>query len=330
MKKHLLLSSIAFWLFVFAYSQEYASFNIEGTNQGTGSFTNAALPNFSWTVVGTLESDVQIRDDEGFSDGSAFENEFGQADNADNLRIQNIMNGAGSVGYPLVSISMLTLEFDEVVAADVWGFCVTDIDVENVLISAIDENDDAVSNSVIDSWLIELFDADLEDGTVDIPKWDAANAAILGSDTPDDYTVYHNYVIGGMTSSEAAGAFFKPNIPIKSLSIVFENLQDDYAVSYHFYTASHEATAIHDLSEIMFDIYPNPCQERLTLRYSLLDTRYSILEIIDYLGKVVLKQEIGREGEEELCVDVSHLPAGLYIVKLQTEDAVGVRKIIKN
>lgn len=326
MKRSILLLAFVFLFFTLS-AQEYAIFKITETNQGVGSFTNAALSNFTWTVVGALESDVQIRDNEGFSDGSKFENEYGQADIAENLRIQNTMNGAGSAGEPIVAISSLTVEFEEVAAKDIWGFCVTDIDVENVLITAIAENDDPVSNAVIDSWLIELFDADLEDGTTNIPKWDPVNAAILGADTPDNYTVYNNFVIGGMISSETAAAFFKPNIPLKSLNIIFENLQDDYAVSYHFYIASHEANAIHDLHDTMINIYPNPCQDKLTLQYSILDTPYSIIEIVDYSGKVVLKQEVGNRDDVKKNVYVGHLPAGIYIVKLHTQDAVGVRKL---
>lgn len=64
--------------------------------QGIGSFIDAALSDFSWTVSGTLTGEVQILDNEVFDDGNAFENTLDQADNAQNLRIQVAMNGYGT------------------------------------------------------------------------------------------------------------------------------------------------------------------------------------------------------------------------------------------
>ena len=96
----------------------------------------------------------------------------------------------------------------------------------------------------IDDWLIELFDADLTTNGTNIPKWDPAHAALLGADTPESYVVYNNLVIGGLNDSEAAAAFFMPDLPLKSLTIDYENLQEVYFTSYHFYIASLFATGI--------------------------------------------------------------------------------------
>ena len=82
------------------------------------------------------------------------------------------------------------------------------------------------------------------------------------------------------------------------------------------------------LEELAFEVYPNPCSDKLKLRNLKLETRDLQLEIIDITGKVMYEEKMGRRGDGEISVDVSHLPAGLYLVKLQTEDAFGVRKII--
>ena len=42
----------------------------------------------------------------------------------------------------------------------------------------------------------------------------------------------------------------------------------------------------------------------------------------------MLEKERGRVGVGEMSVDISQLPAALYLVKLKTEDAVGVQKIV--
>jgi len=88
------------------------------------------------------------------------------------------------------------------------------------------------------------------------------------------------------------------------------------------------------VSQLDFTIYPNPCSDKIQIsnfkfqNNSTPNTQPSTLELIDLHGRVVYEDETGRMGEEEVSVDVSHLKSGLYLLKLQTEDAIGVRKII--
>ena len=327
MKNLLLLFTFSFCLFTLT-AQEYADFEITDTNQGTGSFTNAALPNFTWEAIGAINGAVQIRDDEVFDDGSEFENIFGQADYAENIRIQNYPNGDGMAGYPIVSISQLTLNFDETTPSDSWGFCLVDVDVEQCLISAIDENDNEVSVEAIDNWLIELFDANTIEFGINIPKWDASHAALLGSDTPEDYLVYNNLVIGGLDDSEAAAAFFMPDIPLKSLTIVYENLQETYFTSYHFYIASLFPTAIAEMEEATMAIYPNPASTfvHIKLAYSSVKRHASKnLILYDILGKIVSQTDFVKD---KLTLDISHLAAGVYYVKAIVDGQSITEKLI--
>ena len=309
-------------------AQEYATFTLTGEHQGTGSFTNAALSDFTWHVNGTLAQEVQILDDEVFDDGNEFENIFGQADNAENLRMQIYPNGEGTAGEPILSKAKLTINFDEITPADAWGFCVVDIDVENCLISAIDEYDNEVPVEDIDDWLIELFDTDLIEDGVNIPKWDASHAAILGSDTPEDYIVYNNLVIGGMPASEAAAAFFMPDIPLKSLIIDLENLQEGAYVSFHFYIASLFPTAIPENKETTIAVYPNPASTfvNIKLAYSSV-TQHSSKNLILYnlLGKVISQTELANN---KITLDISHLTGGVYYVKAIVDGQSVTKKLI--
>ena len=66
MKNLLLLLTFSFCLFTLS-AQEYADFEITGTNEGTGTFSFAALSNFSWEAIGAINA-LQIRDDEVFDD----------------------------------------------------------------------------------------------------------------------------------------------------------------------------------------------------------------------------------------------------------------------
>ena len=328
MKNLLLLSTFAFVLFTFTRAQEYATFTLTSEHQGTGTFTNAALSDFACLATGTLSQEVQILDDEVFDDGNEFENIFGQADNAENLRLKIYPNGEGTAGEPILSKARLTINFDEITPDEGWGFCVVDIDVENCLISAIDEYDNEVPVEDIDDWLIELFDTDLIKDGVNIPKWDASHAAILGSDTPEDYVVYNNLVIGGMDDSEAAAAFFMPDIPLKTLIIDYENLQETYYTSYHFYIASLFPTAIAETEEATMAIYPNPASTfvHINLAYSLVKQHTSQNFILyNLLGKIVSQTEL---AEDKLTLDVSHLPAGVYYVKVIVDGQPITKKLI--
>ena len=234
----LLITLFTFIFFASSFSQEFADFEFTGTNQGTGTFTNGCIPNFTWDAVGTINGDIQILNDEEFVDGNEFEIRFGQANNAENLRTQIYPNGSGTNGTPILSKSRLTINFDKTTPAEAWGFCVVDIDVEHCLISATDESGNQVDNQIIDTWLVQLFDTDPVDDGQNIPKWDSTNATLLGADTDEDYVVYNNLVISGLPSSEAASAFFMPNIPLNSLIIDFENLQETHFTSFHFYIAA--------------------------------------------------------------------------------------------
>jgi hypothetical protein len=323
MKKLILLLTVTFALLTYSRAQEFADFTLTGTHQGTGTFTNAALSDFTWQAVGALAQEVQILDDEIFDDGNQFENTFGQADYAENIRIQNFPNGDGMAGYPVISISQLTLNFDETTPDEGWGFCLVDIDVEQCLISAIDENDNEVSVEAIDNWLIELFDANIVSYGVNIPKWDASHAALLGSDTPEDYVVYNNLVIGGLNDSEAAAAFFMPDIPLKSLTIVYENLQEVYFTSYHFYIASVFPTGTHENDEIQLSIYPNPAGSWLTIQHSASATGQAT--IYNVIGKTVLQTEL--QGRRQ-AVDVSGLPGGIYFCRITVDNKTVTKKLL--
>ncbi len=328
MKKLLLLITFFFFLFLFSFAQEYADFELTGVHEGTGTFTNAALPDFTWLASGTLAQEVQILDDEVFDDGNEFENIFGQADYAENLRIQIYPNGEGTAGEPILSKAKLIIDFDQITPANAWGFCVVDIDVENCLISAIDEYDNEVPVEDINAWLIELFDTDLIENGVNIPKWDASHAALLGSDTPEGYIFYNNLVIGGMDDSEAAAAFFMPDIPLKSLIIDYENLQEAYYTSYHFYIASLFPTAIAEIEETTLAIYPNPASTYVDIRLANSpEKQHASKKVIlyDMLGKIASQTEL---AEDELTLDVSHLDAGVYYVKAIVDGQTVTKKLI--
>ncbi|MCF6171647.1 MAG: T9SS type A sorting domain-containing protein [Bacteroidales bacterium] len=327
MKRCILLLALSVGLLSFTVAQEYPTFQFSGTNDGTGTFASAILPNFTWVATGAINGSVQIRDDEDFDDGNEFENWFGQADFAENIRIQVIPNGSGTAGQPVTSIAVLTITFDQLAPAQDWGFCVIDIDVENALISAIDENDNEVSNEDINNWLVELFDADLSQDGFNLPKWDAANSAMLGANTPADYQVYNNLVIGGMPDSEAASAFFMPNQRLKSFTVTYQNLQEGSKTSFHLYIGSLSSTGVSEEFEKNLVVFPNPASTVVNLQSAACSLQSATIEIFNLNGKKVIEKQIPA-GSEKVEVDVSSLQIGVYFFRVSTEEHSVTKKLI--
>jgi hypothetical protein len=81
------------------------------------------------------------------------------------------------------------------------------------------------------------------------------------------------------------------------------------------------------LSETQISIYPNPTKGLLTVATS--DIRYPISDIrlYDIFGKMVGQSEI---GQSEIVMDISHLPAGAYIMQIAVESEMTSWKIIKS
>ena len=307
--------------------EKYAKFTRTGENTGRGTFSHAVLPGFTWKVTGALAREVQILNDEVFDDGNAMEARFGQADHAENLRMQAMPNGEGTIGQPVTAIDTLTVIFDRPTPDTGWGFCVVDIDVENLVIGAIDSDGNEVPPEKINDWLVELFDANLSEYGINLPKWDSENAALLASSSPDDYTVYDTLVIGGLYDKEAPAAFFMPDMPLQALILRHENLQALYKVSYHFYIASENITAVEEHEAIDVKIYPNPAREEF--RVSSLEFRVggAVIELYDLNGRKMLQKTI-PQGSSEITVDVSGLESGIYFCRITTAKGSVTKKVM--
>lgn len=80
-------------------------------------------------------------------------------------------------------------------------------------------------------------------------------------------------------------------------------------------------------------VYPNPVGEQLNIRCKVQGTGYGDgrLSILDVRGVVLEMKNIEglKPGENNLQYDVSHLPGGIYILRLQAGDEVIVSKVIK-
>jgi S-formylglutathione hydrolase FrmB len=136
----------------------------------------------------------------------------------------------------------------------------------------------------------------------------------------------------------------------------FADTLDELGINYEFLTTEDSNTlsdemlsaGMHFLDSVMFDsiyvgmplpagrenyilsIYPNPARKIVGCRLSIVDCRSVVLKIFDLFGREVqtLVDEVKSPGEYTVRVDVSNLPAGVYMVRVQAGEASAVRKMI--
>jgi len=77
-------------------------------------------------------------------------------------------------------------------------------------------------------------------------------------------------------------------------------------------------------------IFPNPTSAVPSVVYSLREGASAELVIVDLLGRVVLRRELGAQGpgEHEVVLDRSRLPAGIYWLRLREAGHVASARIV--
>jgi hypothetical protein len=77
-------------------------------------------------------------------------------------------------------------------------------------------------------------------------------------------------------------------------------------------------------------IYPNPTSVVPSVVYSLREGASAELVLVDLLGRVVLRRELGAQGpgEHEVVLDRSRVPAGIYWLRLREAGHVASAKIV--
>jgi hypothetical protein len=94
-------------------------------------------------------------------------------------------------------------------------------------------------------------------------------------------------------------------------------------------TVTVTSVGIGELQAYKLQVYPNPTAGELAIRYEILDMRYETLDvqIFDVYGRNVLPHTTYHTPHTTL--NISHLPAGIYFVTIQTEKGTVIKKVIK-
>jgi hypothetical protein len=81
---------------------------------------------------------------------------------------------------------------------------------------------------------------------------------------------------------------------------------------------------------IEMSLYPNPCSGSVSLRYLIHDSGYLISDLFTSDGSKIrelLRQQV-CPGDFEMEIDMSFLPAGVYLLRLQVAEEIAVRKLL--
>jgi len=88
------------------------------------------------------------------------------------------------------------------------------------------------------------------------------------------------------------------------------------------------ATAITNLSDVVkIDVFPNPCQDRVTIRFSKIPEADSQIEISDISGRKLITRPISGNTEE---INLDSFAPGLYLVRSILGEKEYVQKLIVN
>ena len=115
---------------------------------------------------------------------------------------------------------------------------------------------------------------------------------------------YCYYRLGFNTTADCSGA--------KDDVMIFSNIATNNP---GFYGMGSNA------SPLQFEIYPNPASGKVSIQFTAPNAK---LSICDLNGKTLIVKNDFTGGE----INIEHLKAGVYMVKLETDEGVGVRKLI--
>ncbi|MFI5134870.1 MAG: T9SS type A sorting domain-containing protein [Chitinophagales bacterium] len=129
-------------------------------------------------------------------------------------------------------------------------------------------------------------------------------------------------------------------IPISNRS--YELFRDIWGIFRYreIYDPMIAATAVHysyptginsvNQNELSLQVFPNPAVDQSNLIYTISDeSSNATIELSNLQGKIIRQINLGRKsGEHQLALDVSTLPAGIYLATLKSGKEQAVQKLV--
>ncbi|MEL6803625.1 MAG: T9SS type A sorting domain-containing protein, partial [Bacteroidota bacterium] len=84
-------------------------------------------------------------------------------------------------------------------------------------------------------------------------------------------------------------------------------------------------------AEMAFSAFPNPTSDQLNLQFDLPQSGRISYSLLDLHGRVVDQADLGLRsaGEQRETIQLAGLPAGTYLLRLTTEQAVSSLRVMK-
>jgi hypothetical protein len=150
-----------------------------------------------------------------------WETKYGQINpnTTSTIKVRSI-NNSSSTGQPLRDPITTTVNFGTATPAENWGFMVLDIDVDQVTIRATAPDGTYYSVAEINSWFKGTMRMSTNsDATT--PHYDASTGTVVGF----DYGAARQTTLKIGNEVEGSAAYFEPDVPVKTIEFIFDNLQ---------------------------------------------------------------------------------------------------------
>ena len=80
-----------------------------------------------------------------------------------------------------------------------------------------------------------------------------------------------------------------------------------------------------------FSAYPNPAYDQLTVELEGFEDQRLRLQLYSLTGQLMAEEQLPRDGANfvQHQLDMSALPAGVYLLKIQGQERVWTREVVK-
>jgi hypothetical protein len=122
-----------------------------------------------------------------------------------------------------------------------------------------------------------------------------------------------------------------PGIPDNGLGVFSKTVQIYTLYNIYRYEASSKSitTGITDIEEnnSSLMLYPNPATDNITIETKVNDTKQKeLISVCDILGNIILQQPV---LQIKTNINISDLRTGVYLIKVETNNGVMIKKLVK-
>ena len=170
-----------------------------------------------------------------------------------------------------------------------------------------------------------VFKANVQDVTHPAEHIGVAVSTTEG-DNADAFTIIWEVT---MTAKEV-GAWYEYEIDLRDyqgqdiyVAIVHFNCSDQFMVNVDDILLRREFDGVKESNINTFAVYPNPASDKVVVVGEVVVNQYSIYNVA---GAMIMNASVGEKSFE---VNVSELPAGVYVIKMESEGMTQSRRFVK-